>query len=73
MQIEESIEFELNGFGAPGRTCTSTTGYFYDMTKQNKNFRRTIVEWIILLFTAKMLQEAMYFTFPLPGPNHEQN
>ena len=27
------IEFELRGPGPPGRTCTSTTGYFYEKTK----------------------------------------
>ena len=32
------------------------------MTKQK--FLRNIVEWIILLFTAKLLQEAMYLTSP---------
>ena len=27
------IEFELRGPGPPGRTCTSTTVYFYNKTK----------------------------------------
>ena len=33
MLIEQIIEFELRGPGPPGRTCTPTTGYFYDKTK----------------------------------------
>ena len=41
-----------------GRTCTPTTGYFHDKTKSLRN----IFEWIILLPTAKILQEAMYLT-----------
>ena len=40
MLIEEIIQFEWRGPGPPGRTCTSTTGYFYHKTKIcNKNFR----------------------------------
>ena len=35
--------------------------------------QKSIFEWIGLLFTAKVLQEAMHLTFPLPGPNHLQN
>ena len=33
MLIEQIIEFKLKGFGPPSRTCTPTTGYFYDKTK----------------------------------------
>ena len=33
MLIEQITEFELRGPGPPGRTCTPTTGYFYDKTK----------------------------------------
>ena len=55
-------EFELCGPGHPGRTCTPTTGNFYDKTK----FRRNIFEWIVL-FSFKILQEAMYLTFPYLG------
>ena len=36
MLIEQSMEFELTRFGPPGRTCTPTTGYFYDKTKISK-------------------------------------
>ena len=28
--IEQTIELELRGFGLPGRTCNSKTGYFDD-------------------------------------------
>ena len=36
MFIEQIIEFELRELGAPGRTCTHITGYFYDKTKISK-------------------------------------
>ena len=65
MLIEQIIEFELRGPGRPGRICTSTTGYFHDWTKQKS--LRNIVEWIILLFAAKILQETMYLTSPYLG------
>ena len=41
------------------------------MTKQKPP--RNIFEWIISLFTAKVLQEANVPYFSLPGPNHLQN
>ena len=65
MLIKQIIEFELSASGPPGRICTSTTSYFHDMTKQKS--LRNIVEWIILLFTAKKLQEALYLTAPYLG------
>ena len=65
MLIEKIIEIELSGSGPPGRICTSTTGYFHDMTKQKP--LRNIVERITLLFTAKILQEAMYITLSYLG------
>ena len=55
MLIEQIVEFELRGHGPPGRICTSITAYLYDMTKQKS--LRNIVEWIILLLTAAILQE----------------
>ena len=33
MLIEQIIEFELGGPGPPSRSCTFTTGNFYDKTK----------------------------------------
>ena len=33
-------EFESRGPGPPGRTCTSTTGYFHDKTKKSQKFFR---------------------------------
>ena len=33
MLFEQITEFELRRLGPPGRTYTSTTGYFYDKTK----------------------------------------
>ena len=33
-------KFQSRGPGHPGRTCTSTTGYFHDKTKISKNFLR---------------------------------
>ena len=32
MLIGQIIQFGLRGAGPPSRTCTSTTGYFYDKT-----------------------------------------
>ena len=60
MLIEQINEFKLREPGAPGHICTYTTGYFYDVAKQKS--LRNIVEWIILLLTAKILQDAMYLT-----------
>ena len=36
MLIKQIIEFELKRPGPPGRTSTTTTGYFYDKTKISK-------------------------------------
>ena len=51
MLKEEVIEFEMRGHRPPGRTCTSTTGYFYDKTKIFK----------------ENLHETIYLTFPHLG------
>ena len=48
MQIEQSIEFELTGSGPPGRICTSTTGYFYDKTKQKSQKDYPRVDYFII-------------------------
>ena len=63
MLIEQIIGFELREPRPPGRMCicTYTTSYFHGMTKQKS--LRNIVEWIIL-FTVKILQDAMYLTLP---------
>ena len=65
MLIEQIIRFESREPRSPGRIYTYTTGYFHDMTKQKS--LRNIVEWNILLFTAKILQDAMYLTSPYQG------
>ena len=57
MLIDQIIEFELRGLGPPGHTCIPTTGYFHDKTMTSKEYLR--MEYCILLFTAKILQEAM--------------
>ena len=36
MLIKPIIEFELRGYGPPGRTCNPKTGYFCDKTKLSK-------------------------------------
>ena len=36
MLIERIIKLQLRGPGAPGRTCTPTTGYFHDKTNITK-------------------------------------
>ena len=54
----EQIEFELKRSRPPGRTCTATTGYLYDITK---------IFLSGLLFTAKLLHAAMYTTFAYLG------
>ena len=41
MLIEQAIKLKLRGSGPPGRTCTSTAGYFYDKTRiSEENLRR---------------------------------
>ena len=62
MVIEQTIEFELREPELPGRTCTSTTGYFYDKTQNLLGKSLTG-----LLFTPKILHKAMYPTFPYQG------
>ena len=65
MLIEQIIEFELRESWPSGRVCTYATGYFHDMTIQKS--LKNIVEWIILLFTAKILQYAKHLTSPYLG------
>ena len=44
MHIEQILEFELRGYGPPGRTCSPITGYFHDKTKIFKeNFFKLII------------------------------
>ena len=50
--------FELIGLGPPGRACTPTPGYFHDKTIISKENLR------VDNYTAIILQEAMYQTFP---------
>ena len=59
MLIEQIIEFQLRG--ASGRTCATATGYFHDKTKVSTKILR-------LLFTAKILQQAMYRTYRYLSP-----
>ena len=47
MLIEQIIEFELRGPGAPGHTCTPKAGYFHDKTKISKEYLR--VDYYLLL------------------------
>ena len=56
MLIEQIIEFEVRGHRPPGRTCTLTAGFFITNQKSLKN----IFKWYILLFSSKILQEAIY-------------
>ena len=65
MLIEQIIEFELREPRPFGHICTYTTGYFHDVTKQKS--LRNVVEGNIVLFTAKILQDTMYFTSPFLG------
>ena len=59
MHIEQN--FELRGPGPHGRICTPITGCFHDKAKSlGKSLSG-------LLITAKILQEAIYFTFPYLG------
>ena len=60
--------FELSEPEPPGPICSSITGCFHEKTIISKeNFSSG------LLFTAKILQEAMYFAAPYLGQNHLQN
>ena len=36
MLVEQIMEFELNGSGLPGRTCTPVNGHFLDKTIMSK-------------------------------------
>ena len=58
MPIEKIVELELRGPGPPGRSCTPITVYFHDKTKS----LRKIFDG--LLFTAKILLEAIYLHYP---------
>ena len=56
--------FELRGPGPPCSVCTPITGCFHDKTimfKENTKYSTR------LLFTTRILQEAMYFTSPYLG------
>ena len=57
MLIEQITKFQLRGSGSPVRTCDPLTSNFYDTIKSLSG----------LLFTAKLLQEAMYLTSPCLG------
>ena len=60
MLTEQSIGFELR---VPGPLAVhELLQLVVFMTKQK--LPRNIFEWIILLFTSKILQEAMYLTSP---------
>ena len=65
MLIEQTIELKLKGPGPPNGICTSTIGYFHDMTIQKS--LRNIIESSILLYDAKILQEAISLTTPYLG------
>ena len=65
MLIEQTTEFQLKRPGPFGRTCTPITG---KLQRLNKNLKRKSSRG---LFTAKVLQEAMYLTSPY-RPNHLQ-
>ena len=58
MLIEQIIEFELRGSVPHGRTFTPISGYFHEKTIICKKI------FDGLLFTAKILHEAMYPTSP---------
>ena len=59
MLIKQIIEFQLKKPGPPGRTCTHITGKLHD---KNKNLGGKSTSG--LLFTAKILQEAMCLAYP---------
>ena len=67
MLIEQNIKFELRGPGPSSRTCTPVTGKFH----KNKNLKGKSSSG--LLFTVKILDEAMLLTSPyLCQVNHLQ-
>ena len=47
MLIEQIIEFDVREPGPPGRTCTSTAGYFHDKIKTSKENLR--VDYYLML------------------------
>ena len=53
MLIQQIIKLELREPGPSGRTCTPITGNFLTKRKSRSG----------LLFTAKIMQEAMWLTF----------
>ena len=59
MLFKQNIEFQLRGPGPPGRTCAPITGLLHDK-KKNLEGKSTSG----LLFTAKILPEAMCLTSP---------
>ena len=54
MLIEKIIEFKWRGPRPPDRTCTPITAYFHTKTKISEKTSSSGI-----LFTAKILQEAM--------------
>ena len=62
MLIEQIIEFQLSGLGPPGRTTAYMYSYYWLTSCQNKNLEGKFSSG--LLFTAKILQEAMCLTYP---------
>ena len=67
MLIEQIIEFELRGRGAPCRTCTPATDYFRVKAKISKEFFR--VDYYLQL--KYCWRQCTYF--PLTGPYFLQN
>ena len=63
MLIEEILEFELRGLAPLAVHEPLKLGIFIFMIKQ-KLVKKIFERLLSLLFTAKMLQEAMYFTSP---------
>ena len=67
MLIEQNTKFELRGPGLPSCTCTPIT------SKSIKNKNLQSKPSIGLLFTVKILREAMHLTSPYLGQiNHLQ-
>ena len=67
MLIEQIIEFELRRPRPPGRTCTLTTGYFYNKTKISRE-NLQVNHYLLLNYSGGNVSY-----FPLPGPNRIQN
>ena len=68
MLMKQIIKFQLRGPGPPG--CRRVL-YHWLFPWQNKNFEEKSSSGF--LFTAQILQEAIYLTSPIPGQNHLQN